>query len=132
LLATSGREKSGIVVRDMAGKVVLWIKEPKELGGYLFLPDSPDTLVVSASDAVEFWDVGTKRIIRHIPHHGFLGLHSMVPGSSTMVVEEVRSGDTEDIQRIDINSGKVLTKWHCAHLLSWISPDGVWATTYYP
>jgi len=131
LLATSGRDNSGIVVRDMAGKVVLWIKEPKELGGYLFLPDSPDTLVVSASDEVDFWDVATKRIIRRIPHHGFLGLHSMVPGSSTMVVEEVRSGDTEDIQRIDINSGKVLTKWHCAHLLSWISPDGVWATTYY-
>ena len=131
LLATSGRENSGIVVRDMAGKVVLWIKEPKELGGYLFLPDSPDTLVVSASDEVDFWDVATKRIVRRIPHHGSLGLHSMVPGSSTMVIEEVRSGDTEDIQRIDINSGKVLTKWHCAHLLSWISPDGVWATTYY-
>lgn len=130
LLATSGRENSGIVVRDMAGKVVLWIKEPKELGGFLFLPDSPDTLVVSASDEIDFWDVATKRIIRRIPRQGFLGLHSMVPGYSATVVEEIRSGDTEDIQRIDINSGKVLSKWHCSHLLSWISPDGVWATTY--
>ena len=39
--------------------------------------------------------------------------------------------NTEDIERIDLNSGKVRNKWHCAHLLSWISPDGVWATTYY-
>jgi hypothetical protein len=130
LLATSGRENSGIVVRDMAGKVVLWIKEPKELGGYLFLPDSSNTLVVSTSEEIDFWDVATKRIIRRIPHHGYLGLHSMVPGSSTIVVEEIRSGDTEDIQQIDINSGKILNIWHCAHLLSWISPDGIWATTY--
>jgi hypothetical protein len=117
-------------VRDMAGKVALWIKEPKELGAYLFLPGSPDTLVVAVSDEVDFWDVANRRIVRRIPHQGFLGLHSIVPGSSTIVVEEARSGDAEDVQRIDISSGKVLNRWHCPHLLSWISPDGVWATTY--
>ena len=130
LLATSGRENSGIVVRDLAGKVALWIKEQKELGGYLFLPDNPDTLVVSVANEVDFWDVVNNRIVRRIPHQGFLGLRSIVPGSSTIVIEEIRSGDTEDVQRIDISSGKILIRWHCTHLLSWISPDGVWATTY--
>ncbi len=56
LLATSGRENSGIVVRDMAGKVALWIKEPKELGAYLFLPENHGTLVVSVANEVDVWD----------------------------------------------------------------------------
>jgi hypothetical protein len=130
-LATSGRENSGIVVRDRAGKVALWIKEPRELGSYFFLPGSQGTLVVLASDEVDFWDVANKRIIRRIPHQGFLGFHSIVPGSATIVVEEQRSGDdTEDVVRIDLSSSKVLNRWHYPHLLSWISPDGVWATTY--
>ena len=130
LLATSGRENSGIVVRDMAGKVALWIKEPKELGAYLFLPDNPDTLVVSVANEVDFWDVASKRIIRRIPHQGFVGFRSVVPGSATIVVQEECSGDSENIQRVDINSGKVLSHWLYPHRLSWISQDGVWATTY--
>ena len=71
LLATSGRENSGIVVRDMGGKVVLWIKEPKELGTYLFLPGSPNTLLVSTSNEFDFWDMQTKRIVKRTPHQGF-------------------------------------------------------------
>jgi hypothetical protein len=130
LLATSGRENSGIVVRDMEGKVALWIKDPKELGPYLFLPGSPDTLLVSLASEIDFWDVASRRIVRRISHQGLLGWHSVVPGSSTIVVEEIRSGETEDVQQIDIISGKVLNKWHSTHLLSWISAEGVWATTY--
>ena len=130
LLATSGRENSGIVVRDMAGKVALWIKEPKELGAYLFVPDNPDTLAVSVASEIDFWNVPSKRIVKRIPQKGFVGLRSVVPGSATIVVEEACYGDSEDVQRVDINTGKVLSDWRYPHRLSWISQDGVWATTY--
>lgn len=137
LLATSGRENSGIVVRDMEGKVALWIKQPNQLGAYLFLPGSylflpknPDTLVVSLANEMDFWNVRSKRIVKRIPQKDFVGLRSVVPGSATTVVEESCNGDSEDIQRVDINTGMVLSHWRYPHRLSWISQDGVWATTY--
>jgi hypothetical protein len=131
LIATSGRENSGILVRDMGGKVRLWIKEPKEFGTYLFLPGAPDALVVSTSNEFEFWDIEKKQIVRRTPHQGFVALYSVLPGSLTTVVSTLRlSDESEDIQRVDITSGKVLSSWHSTHNLSWVSPDGNWATTY--
>lgn len=131
LIATSGRENSGILVRDMGGKVRLWIKEPKEMGTYLFLPGVPNMLVVSTSTEFDFWDIGKKQIVRRMPHKGFVALYSVLPGSLTTVVSALRlSDESEDIQRVDITSGKVLSSWHSTHYLSWVSPDGIWATTY--
>src|SRR5262249_17240190 len=54
-----------------------------------------------------------------------------VPQSANNVVQEARNkDDTENIQRIDVATGKVLTNWHVAALLSWVSLDGKWATSY--
>jgi hypothetical protein len=87
-------------VRDMAGRIALWIR--KDVGRYFFLPNSPDTLVVLVANEGDFWDVAGKSIVRRIPHQEFPNLRSIVPGSQIIVVEELRSGDdTEDVVRTD-------------------------------
>jgi len=130
-IATCGRENSGILVRDLNGNVVLWLKEPKQ-AVFKFLPGSPNLLMLSDSDEFVLWNVETKKIERRLPHRGYIWLHSFLPGSSDVIVQEHRSccPDTEDIQRININTGKVLASSHVKGLLSWVSADGVWATRY--
>ena len=130
LIATSGRENSGIVVRDMGGHVVLWINEPKEVGSYLFLPGDPNILIVSTPDGFHFWDIHNKHVVREISRHERVTLVSFLPNDPSVVVSWLQSpGRSQDIQRIDINNGEVLSRWHTAEYLSWISADGVWGTT---
>jgi hypothetical protein len=130
LIATSGRENSGIVVRDMEGRVVLWINEPKEQGSYLFLPNDPNALVVSTSDGFHFWDIHNKRIARRMSRQRQVALLSFLPNDPSVVVSWSQlPGMFQDIQRIDINSGKVLSSWQTTHYITWFSADGVWGTT---
>jgi hypothetical protein len=130
LIATSGRENSGIVVRDMGGHVVLWINEPREVGSYLFLPGDPNMLMVSTPDGFRFWDIHKKNVAREISRHEQVDLLAFLPDDPSVVVSRLPlAGPSLDIQRIDINNGEVLSRWHTAENLSWISADGVWGTT---
>lgn len=130
LIATSGRENSGIVVRDMKGRVVLWINEPKEQGSYLFLPNDPNALVVSTSDGFHFWDIHNRRVDRRMSRQQQVALLSFLPNDSNVVVSWSQlPGMVQDIRWIDINSGKVLSSWQTSHYITWFSADGVWGTT---
>lgn len=130
LIATSGREDSGIVVRDMKGTVALWINEAKEQGSYLFLPNDPNALMVSTSDGFHFWDIHNKRVARRISRQQQVALLSFLPSDPRIVVSWLQlPGMAQDIQRIDINGGKVLSSWQTTHYITWFSADGVWGTT---
>jgi hypothetical protein len=130
LIATSGRENSGIVVRDMEGRVALWVNEAKEQGSYLFLPNDPNALMVSTSDGFHFWDIRNKRVARRLPRHEQVALLSFLPNDLSVVVSWFQlPGTAQAVQRIDINSGKVLSSWNTARYIIWFSADGVWGTT---
>src|SRR5262249_2071047 len=63
LLATAGRENSGILVQDLEGKVILWMKNA-ESRIFLFLPDSPNTLMLITESELDYWDVRAGKIVR--------------------------------------------------------------------
>jgi hypothetical protein len=130
LIATSGREDSGIVVRDMEGRMVLWINEPKEQGSYLFLPNDSNAMVVSTSDGFHFWDIHNKRVARRMSRQQQVALLSFLPNDPSIVVSWFQlPGMAQEIQRIDINSGKVLNSWQTTRYITWFSVDGAWGTT---
>lgn len=131
-LATAGRENSGILVRDLSGSTKLWIKDTSQIGPFLFVPGTSTELMVSRPTEFVFWDVETRHILRRVPHAQYVWADWFLPGSSTIVVQKKRNGnpDSEDIQRINISTGNVVSSSHVAALLSWVSPEGTWATSY--
>lgn len=125
-LALAGRNISGIVVRDLEGKITAQIPALNETFSFAFRPARPSNLIVADGKGhIASWNAATGELLREFSAslHPFIRL-AFVPGSQTDLV----TFDAASALVWNIDNGQILQHWRPLDEGRFVSPDGKWVT----
>jgi WD40 repeat protein len=125
-LALSGRYISGIIVRDLAGKVTSLIPALDESPSFAFRPGRPSNLFVADGQGhISSWDAATGKLLKEFPAtlHPYIRL-AFVPGSDANLL----TFDSASANVWNCDTEKVLHGWKPVEDGHFLSSDGAWIT----
>jgi WD40 repeat protein len=126
LLALAGRYISGIVVRDLAGRLTARIPALNETFSFTFRPGRASNLIVADGQGqISSWDAATGKLLNEFPAslNPYIRL-AFVPGSDSSLL----TFDSASANVWDCDTGKVSHGWKSVEDGRFLSPDRKWIT----